>query len=413
MINDFKITFLNHASFTIEINNSITLIDPWYFGKVFNNSWSLMKDTDDSQIDYSKVKYISISHEHPDHLHWATLKHIRSKTNNNITIIFPKRKNPNVMNECKKIGFDFVYIDHFTETEIEEGYSITTFPAGHDNALVYRIGDKVICNQNDAYLDNSGVNSEHSHPNMLSKMNEMFPEIDLWLFQFSLAGYYGNSTEPDVIKQNGTKFHINKFIEYQNYLKPKMSIPFASFVYFCKQYNDYINDYAVNLKDVLNLTQYPTQIPFYNKELSLTSLENNENYLLKWDNIILECRKEIIPAADFVGEEAIITELNKLYEQGYRIPSSINTKPVPFIILEFFDYDKNLVINTDKKEFLFIEKHKTPPEWVAGTLPTEELYTYLKTPWGGDTLNITGAFIKKNFNLWYVFLYARENLYKR
>jgi hypothetical protein len=397
MKNNFKLTFLNHASFVIEVNNTITLIDPWYFGKVFNNSWSLYKDTDDSQIDYSKVKYISISHEHPDHLHWATLKHIRSKTDNEITVIFPRRKNPNVMDECKKLGFEFAYVDPFIETEIEEGYSITTFPAGHDSALVYRINDKVICNQNDAYLD---------EPTSF-EMKKRFPEIDIWLFQFSLAGYYGNSTEPDIIKQNGTKFHIDKFIEYQDFLKPKMSIPFASFVYFCKQYNDYINDYAVGLKDILKLSQYPTQIPYYNEELSLTSLENNKNYLSKWDDIILKCRKEITPVAEFVGEEVIINELNKLYEKGYRAGEQ------GLIILEFFDYEKNLVINTQEKEFSFIEKEQTPLEWVAGTIPTEELYAYLKAPWGGDTLNITGAFIKKNDILWHSFLQARENLYER
>ena len=153
MKNNSKITFLNHASFMIETNESITLVDPWYFGKIFNNSWSLLKDTDDSQIDYSKVKYISISHEHPDHLHWATLKHIRSKTDGDITIIFPRRTNPNVMEACKKAGYNFAYIDHYNETEIEENYTIAAFPAGHDSALVYRIGDRIICNQNDAYLD--------------------------------------------------------------------------------------------------------------------------------------------------------------------------------------------------------------------------------------------------------------------
>ena len=36
MKNNFKITFLNHASFMIETNESITLVDPWYFGKIFN-----------------------------------------------------------------------------------------------------------------------------------------------------------------------------------------------------------------------------------------------------------------------------------------------------------------------------------------------------------------------------------------
>jgi L-ascorbate metabolism protein UlaG (beta-lactamase superfamily) len=60
---NYKVTFLNHASFSIETDNSITLVDPWYFGRIFNNSWSLLKDTDDSKIDYSKVKYISVSHE--------------------------------------------------------------------------------------------------------------------------------------------------------------------------------------------------------------------------------------------------------------------------------------------------------------------------------------------------------------
>lgn len=397
MKNNFKITFLNHASFMIETNESITLVDPWYFGKIFNNSWSLLKDTDDSQIDYSKVKYISISHEHPDHLHWATLKHIRSKTDGDITIIFPRRTNPNVMEACKKAGYNFAYIDHYNETEIEENYTIAAFPAGHDSALVYRIGDRIICNQNDAYLDEQ----------VLVKMKQMFPIIDLWLFQFSLAGYYGNSTEPEIIKQKGTQFHIDKFMEYQNYLQPKMSVPFASYCYFCKQYNSYINDYAVTLNDILSKVQYPTHIPYYNEEISLTSLKNNKTNLEKWNLIIKNSKNDIIPISDFVGEDEILSELNKLYEQGYKIPG------VDGVILEFFDYNKNLLINTEEKEFGFIEKEQTPEQWVAGTLPTEELYAYLKTPWGGDTLNITGAFIKKNEQLWHAFLVGRENLYQR
>ena len=108
-----------------------------------------------------------------------------------------------------------------------------------------------------------------------------------------------------------------------------------------------------------------------------------------------------------MGEDEILSELNKLYEQGYKIPG------VDGVILEFFDYNKNLLINTEEKEFGFIEKEQTPEQWVAGTLPTEELYAYLKTPWGGDTLNITGAFIKKNEQLWHAFLVGRENLYQR
>jgi hypothetical protein len=396
-MNNYKLTFLNHASFSIETDDFITLVDPWYFNRIFNNSWCLLRDTDDSKLDYSKLRYISVSHEHPDHLHWPTLKYIKTKTDNEITIIFPRRTNPNVMDECKKLGYSFAYIDHYIETEIEEGFTITAFPDGHDSCLVYRIGKDVICNQNDAYLDNQ----------ILPKLKEMFPVIDMWLFQFSLAGYYGNSTEPNTIIEKGTKFHLDKFIRYQNYLEPKMSVPFASYVYFCKQYNDYINDYAVKLSDLLNKTKYPTQIIFYNEEISLTSIENNDINLSKWDAVIQNGRDNITPVAEFPGEQIIIDELVKLYDNGYRIEGP------GAAILEFFDYDKNLVIDTSNKKFEFISKNETPQQWVAGILPGEELLAYLKTPWGADTLNITGCFIKKNPNLWHPFLMARENLYQR
>ena len=389
-----KVTFLNHSSFYIEDQENITLVDPWYFGRIFNNSWSLLKDTDDSLINYSKVKYISISHEHPDHLHWPTLKHIREKTDNDLFIIYPRRNNPNVKEACEKLGYKFAYIDYFVESKITDNYSITAFPEGHDSALVYRVGNKVIVNQNDAYLNNQ----------VLSILKNTFPSIDLWLSQFSLAGYYGNSTEPKTIKENGTQWHIDKFLYYQNFLKPKMSVPFASYVYFCKQYNDYINDYAVDLNDIIKNSQYPTQIPFYGEEISFDNTDCNKNNLHKWDLVIQKSRKNITPVSEFVGEEKIISEIKKLYEQGYRVGK---------LLLQFFDYDKNLFIDTDSNSYYFLEEGESPLNLLAGKLPSEELLAYLKTPWGGDTLNITGAFLKINANLWTNFLMARENLYKR
>jgi hypothetical protein len=392
-----KITFLNHASFSIEKNGSLTLVDPWFSGRIFNNSWSLLKDTDDSQIDYSKLKYISISHEHPDHLHFPTLKHIKSKTDNDVIILYPRRKNPNVKEACEKIGFKFFYLDQYSETQIEEDYSIGVFkdnPEGHDHALIYKVGDKVILNQNDAYLD----------PETLSKVKKQIPNIDLWLFQFSLAGYYGNSTEPDVIKNKGTFFHEDKFLFYQNYLEPKVSVPFASFVYFCKQYNSYINDYAVELKDIVEKSSHKIQIPWYNENLSIEFDGDNVENLRKWEDTFLKSKDNIEPVSDFVGENIILEKLQSLYKKDYR---------VGFLGLEFFDYEKILGIDTRSNLYGFFEKDEFPEEHIAGKLPSEELLAYLDSPWGGDTLNITGAFLKKNDLLWQQFLLAREILYTR
>jgi hypothetical protein len=392
-----KITFLNHASFSIEQNGSITLVDPWFSGRIFNNSWSLLQDTDDSQIDYSKVKYISISHEHPDHLHFSTLKHIKSKTDHDVIILYPRRKNHNIKEACEKIGFKFFYLDQYSETQIEDGYSIGVFkdnPEGHDHALIYKVGDKVILNQNDAYLD----------PETLSKLKKEIPNIDLWLFQFSLAGYYGNSTEPQIIKNKGTYYHIDKFLFYQNYLQPKISVPFASYVYFCKHFNNYINDYAVDLREIVKKASHPMQIPRYNKELLFDFEGSNEENLKHWEAVFSNSKKNIEPASDFVGEDKIIKKVKKLYNEGYH---------VGLLALEFFDYDKLLVIDTHTQNVAFLNKDECPPDIIAGTLPSEELIAYLDTPWGGDTLNITGAFIKQNDSLWKVFLLGRDLLYKR
>ena len=73
-----KIKFINHASFSIEWDNDLLLMDPWYSGRIFNNSWSLLRDTKISEIKgIEKLSKIVISHEHPDHLHWGTLKQIK------------------------------------------------------------------------------------------------------------------------------------------------------------------------------------------------------------------------------------------------------------------------------------------------------------------------------------------------
>ena len=126
----------------------------------------------------------------------------------------------------KKWVSNLKYLPHFETCDIEQDFKITAFPEGHDNALLYEIDGKIILNQNDAYL-----NEETCY-----KLRERYPNIDLWLFQFSLAGFYGNRGNALEIYNKGTKFHQNQYLGYQEFFKPVISVPFASFVYFCKEH---------------------------------------------------------------------------------------------------------------------------------------------------------------------------------
>ena len=56
----FKINFINHACFQIHLKDYSILVDPWFSGRVFNDSWQLLKETNLDDIDLSSLKYIII-----------------------------------------------------------------------------------------------------------------------------------------------------------------------------------------------------------------------------------------------------------------------------------------------------------------------------------------------------------------
>ena len=37
-----KLTFINHASYVVETDNSLLIVDPWVEGGAFDNGWSLL-----------------------------------------------------------------------------------------------------------------------------------------------------------------------------------------------------------------------------------------------------------------------------------------------------------------------------------------------------------------------------------
>lgn len=67
-----KIRFVSNASFSVESNGTTLLCDPWLFGKAFNKGWALVSPA--ATVSWETIDYVWISHQHPDHLHFPTLK---------------------------------------------------------------------------------------------------------------------------------------------------------------------------------------------------------------------------------------------------------------------------------------------------------------------------------------------------
>lgn len=245
-----QVRFHAHACLAIEGEREDLLTDPWLFGKVFNDSWTLRPPPDLDALDFGRVRHIWISHEHPDHLHAPSLQFIRRRVSGPITAYCARQKRPAVADALRGLGFDVTELVPHRETAMADGVCGTLFPTGEDSALVLRFGDRVILNQNDCSLA----------PDELAVLHRMFPRLDAWFFQFSLGGYYANAEDRAGLAAARTH-HLRLVACYFAMLRPATFVPFASFFYFSKDANCFLNEWVVTLAQLMEaLPHLPTQI---------------------------------------------------------------------------------------------------------------------------------------------------------
>jgi len=394
-----KIRFINHACFSVETKNSYILVDPWFTGKIFNNSWALLKDTDLSMINFDKLTHIVISHEHPDHLHFSSLKKIFNRTKNRIKLLFPHRNNQNIKNTILKMGYDFDYLIPHQSYRIDESAVVTCFKTWIDAALVFNVDGKIILNQNDCNLNDEEI----------KMIQMMFPKIDAHLLQFSLAGYYGNREDNESLELKGRQRHFNTVKKYFDAFKPKTFIPFASYVYFCKEYNQYLNKWSITPKQLKEkFTDIPMQILYYGDYLSLSNNDEKKN------NFNIEKYDEIFSSNKYIekSQEVTIEQLNDAFSTFIKSSSDTSFQFAPEEThFEIFDHQWNISVNLRTKEMKILQD--LDMNKLAGALPAEEVISLFKFPWGADTLNITAAFNIYNKTRWYGIMSYIGDLYKR
>src|SRR5262245_58532602 len=100
-----RITLICHASVVIETSDTVIWTDPWLFGKAFNDSWSLLPEAKFDTALYDKIKFVWVSHEHPDHFHIPTLKSLPQEFKNRVTLLFQKNNSDKMPNAFRKLGF--------------------------------------------------------------------------------------------------------------------------------------------------------------------------------------------------------------------------------------------------------------------------------------------------------------------
>jgi UDP-MurNAc hydroxylase len=396
-----KLTFINHASYVIETDNSLLMVDPWVEGGAFNNGWSLLDKsiTNKMLVEYltktKKAKFIWLSHEHSDHFSVPFLKAIK-ETKVEVKFLFQKTLDGRVAQFIKKMGFSITESNDNLEV-LDSELSIATFPyAGGDSFSLTMLNELSILNINDCVL-----NDKKSAERVVRNYNKYTKNIDLLLTQFGYANWMGNQDEVQMRKESAQE-KLNRILLQVNKFEPKAVIPFASFVYFCDPENFHINDSQNTPKDVANLFEKkkilsklivlkPWDALDLTKPLEQDLIERDNN-IMHWVNLYNECEPQSVNEKKVSIEkiqESYELFKRKIFKQFLVVPSLLERfnflKPIKFYL---YDLDLNVILSY--REGLKIQSGCKKECDIS--LSATTLQFILMNEYGANTTHVNGKF---------------------
>lgn len=393
------IQFINHASFKLSNGKKSILTDPWYNGSVFNNSWNLIYENNNHEIEaiINDVDFIWISHEHPDHFSIPFFKIFKNLIQkNNIQILFQETYDKRVVNFLKKNEFDVIEVKDNTNFTIDNDFYIKIVKYGiYDSAILFYIDNTKIFNLNDC-----PIRSERE----LLKFKKSYGVCDILLSQFSYAAWKGD--EKEINKRiNAANEKINTLKNQINILKPKVYLPIASLIWFSHIENHFMNDSINKINDlpeklsdnkinvivmspyekqkINNLTQNINSLDFWEDNYKKIKSFKKNNYT---DSITLKellTNSEIYKLNTFQNNSKILMYCVKILSFNYFF-SKISIYLTDINKVYNFDFFKNDYIS-DQINNYDVKIHSTSLNFI------------FKNTFGFDTLTVNGL-LKVNKN---------------
>ena len=388
-----KIKFANHSSFIIEHGEISLISDPWLEGRVLNNGWDLISKTKLSYNDFKDINYIWFSHEHPDHFFPPNLKLIPAEYKKNITVLFQNTIDGRVVEYCRNAGFkEIIELHKGKYVELSKDFKVLCeyFSEG-DSWITYKVGDITILNTNDC-----GIINKSEADNIKNTIGK----VDILLTQFSYAYWTGNKDEVAFRTKVADEKLKSMKLQCDIFL-PTITIPIASYVYFCHEENFYLND-CVNTAEktynYLNANTKTTTVILYNgDEYSFPQIWDSEksinNYKKDFNEILLHperLAKNNSVSIEALLQQAIIFIDNLNNTNNFLIKGLLKETKI-----HLSDYNKTFILSLKNK------LQETPIDYdkCDVTLSSESLMFCLKFPYGLDTTQINGRFQKpKNGN---------------
>jgi UDP-MurNAc hydroxylase len=367
-----QITFVTHAGFLTEVNGKTILTDPWTKGKAFNDSWALLSKPFD--VDYSKVDYIFISHEHPDHFSFPSLKSIPEEQRKKIKILYQKHASKRLNEAFLKLSFHSVIELPLYKWSKVDGIDLFCGSAGSmDSFLAIKEGNQTLLNLNDCVFNRKQY--EYIY-NAIGK-------VDLLFTQFSFANWVGNDSDE---VGNAAKKIEDIRIQLEIF-KPKYAVPFASFVYFCNAENARMNEWINTPAYIESMNLPETNFMYPGDSVDLGNPQfSSKQAVAKFMADLASIKIDPTPPAKSF-EEIKDAVNNNLSDFTQRIYTPFRNLVKPFSI---YITDLNKAIEVDAAKGVM-------KELPTGTKCRYEMCSQVcwftfKFSWGAGTLDVSGMY---------------------
>lgn len=391
-----QVEFLNHACLKIRSDRICLLTDPWFSGAIFNDGWRLLYEFSDAEIKIAlaDVTHIWISHEHPDHFSVPFFKEYKEVIQaNKVTVLFQRTEDRRVYKFLTSLGVSVLEMRNFKIMELDKGHTLTCGKVGlYDSCLYGTFNGESFLNLNDCDVRSNAAVRALKRRLGSGKINYLFS-------QFSYAAWKGGPTDVGW-RQRAAKEKLNALAVQAKEFDVDLVVPFASFSYFSRPKNWYLND-CVNRPEVVLEVAEITEKVMLPKPFSTVvppDFKQNQNAILFWRRSYEKIHRD----GPFVGEKIVETiDAGGLKHKFESLISGHSLALIWLCKLVSWGYlfgDVVVHCEDSRNTFKFVLSRKgvivrydTDFDWDI-SMRSSDLLLLCSVPYGLDTLSVNGCF---------------------
>ncbi|MGO9060758.1 MAG: MBL fold metallo-hydrolase [Candidatus Binataceae bacterium] len=378
-----KVRLVSHASVLIESGDCVVWTDPWLSGKVFNDSWSLFPSAawDDSLL--GKIDYIWISHEHPDHFNIPTLRSLPDWFKRKTTILFQDLGSAKMVRAFTELGFHNVrLLGHRRIERLTQGTRAYCYYIGlMDSCLAVTDGTHTVLDVNDAQLTTRDCR----------RIVADVGRIEAVLNQFSIAFYSGllDYQQPLRRMANGI---LDRMYRDHLALNARVTIPFASLMYFSSTENKYINEFyntPASVFDRLGKAGVSVVVLYPGDTYELGRMHDSTNALKGYEKIY--AARSALPY-----DQPSKVEFDQIARAFFAMVEHLDEKYPPSLLralrpvtVRITDLGITAVFSVPERS-LRIAAEQIEPDMLVGS---QSLHFAFSKPYGFQTLGISGRLV--------------------